>query len=215
SLSAGDGHTSALALVDRYGFIRAMDTGVPDVGGQLPGPLSAQLDAAGTQLLAGHGEGWGAPQMLDSLRTLAAAGRSTAGGDAPAFSLRALDGSRLSLEELRGRPVVLNFWWAGCPACGEEMAVLQRFADSHPNVAVVLIDPVDGTGSARAFVESQHVRAPVLLDPDGHVAAAYSVAGYPTTVFVHPDGTIGSTYPGALTPGILAAHVSNLGAGPA
>jgi cytochrome oxidase Cu insertion factor (SCO1/SenC/PrrC family) len=209
-LAAGDTHSSALALVDRYGFIRAGFTGVPDLGGRLPAPVARQLDAAGRSLLAGHGEGWGAPQVLDSLRTLATAGQASAGRQAPTFSLAALDGPRLSLEEFRGRPVILNFWWAGCPPCRREMPLLQRTADSQPNLALLLVDPVDGAAAARGFTTALHVHAPVLLDEGGRVAAGYGVANYPTTFFVHSDGTISSQYLGELSSETLAAHLSNL-----
>jgi cytochrome oxidase Cu insertion factor (SCO1/SenC/PrrC family) len=213
SLSAGDTHTSALALIDRYGFIRAAFSGAPDVGGKLPSPLMQQLDASGRDLLAGHGQGWGAPQVVDSLRTLAASGGASLGDPAPAFALPALDGSRLSLEELRGQPAVVNFWWSGCPPCRQEMPLLQSYADAHPEVRLVLIDPVDGVGGARSFVAALHVHAPVLLDDGGRVAAAYGVAAYPTTFFLRGDGTVASHYPGALTADLLAAHMSNLSGG--
>jgi len=213
TLSAGDTHTSALALVDRFGFIRAAETGVPDVGGGLPAALDAQLNQQGRQLLAGHGEGWGAPQVIDKLRTLAASGQTETGGQATSFTLPTTAGGRLSLEEFRGRPVILNFWWAGCPPCREEMPVLQRYADGHPEVALLLVDPVDGAAGARAFVESVHVHAPVILDAGARIAAAYRVSSYPTTFFIHRDGTIASRYPLALTPDSLSAHMSNLGAG--
>jgi len=52
-----------------------------------------------------------------------------------------------------------------------------------------------------------------MLDADGRVAAEYKVASYPTTFFLHRDGTIASRYPLALTPDSLSAHMSNLGAG--
>jgi cytochrome oxidase Cu insertion factor (SCO1/SenC/PrrC family) len=211
SLSTGDTHTSALALVDRYGFIRAAFSGTPDVGGKLPAPLLQQLDGPGRELLAGHGQGWGAPQVLDSLRTLASAGGTTLGTPAPAFALPALDGSRLSLEQDRGQPVIVNFWWSGCPPCRQEMPLLQQYADAHPNVRLVLIDPVDGVDGARAFVASLHVHAPVLLDGGGRVAAAFGVAYYPTSFFVRPDGTIASTHVGALAADVLASHMSNVG----
>ncbi len=212
TLAAGDTHSSALVLVDRYGFLRAAFTGVPDVGARLPAVLERQLDGPGRALLAGHGEGWGAPQVVDSLRTVASAGSTSVGERAPAFLLRGLDGARLSLEELRGRPVIANFWWSGCPPCRQEMPLLQRYVDAHPGVALVLIDPVDGVDGARAFVASAHVRAPVLMDGGGQVAAAYGVAAYPTTVFIRRDGTIASRYPGALSAQLLDAHMSNLGA---
>jgi len=78
-------------------------------------------------------------------------------------------------------------------------------------VRLVLVDPVDGVDGARAFAASLHVRAPVLLDDGGRVAAAYGVAYYPTSFFVRPDGTIASTFVGPLAADVLASHLSNLG----
>ncbi len=213
TLSVGDTHTSVLVLVDRFGFVRASETGVPDLGGRLPTPLESQLDPAGLSLLKGHGEGWGAPQVLDQLRILGRWHQPAAEGEAATFNLPTLDGGRLSLDEVRGRPVILNFWWAGCPPCRQEMPILQRYVDSHPGVALLLVDPVDGHQTASTFTQSVHVRAPVLLDDSGRVAAAYQVSAYPTTFFLRSDGTIASRYPLALTPEALTAHMSNLGDG--
>jgi cytochrome c biogenesis protein CcmG/thiol:disulfide interchange protein DsbE len=213
SLATGDSHTSALALVDSHGFVRAAFTGVPDVGGQLPGALQEQLDPAGRQLLAGHGEGWGAPAVLESLRTLnRAASSQPSGGQAPAFSLRTLDGRQMALEELRGRPVIVNFWYAGCPPCQQEMPLLQRAAAQHPEVTVLLLDYRDNPDTARAFLAARGIKGTVLLDQDGQVAAGYRVAGFPTTVFIRSDGTEQSRHPGPLTADVLSINMSNLGA---
>lgn len=214
SLATGDSHTSALALVDSHGFIRATFAGTPDLGGQLPAALESQLSPAGRQLLAGHGEGWGAPAVIESLRTLArASAQSAEGGRAPDFSLRTPEGREVTLQELRGRPVILNFWYASCPPCQQEMPLLQRAADEHPDVAVLLVDHRDAGRTARNFADARRIRAPVLLDEDGRVAAAYHVTGFPTTVFVRPDGTEEGRHPGALTDTDLAANLVNL-AGP-
>jgi peroxiredoxin len=208
--ATGDTHQSALTLVDRYGFIRAGFTGVPDVGGNLPGSLERQLDAPGRALLAGHGDGWGAPQVVDSLRTLAAAGQTATGQQAPAFSLPSLAGERLSLEEYRGRPVVLNFWWSGCPPCRQEMPLLQRAAAGHADLALLLIDPVDGASAAHDFTAALHIHTPVLLDDGGRVAAGYGVAYYPTSVFVRTDGTVASRHLGAMSQDVLDSHLATL-----
>jgi cytochrome oxidase Cu insertion factor (SCO1/SenC/PrrC family) len=211
--ATGDSHTSALALVDGHGFIRAAYAGVPDVGGRLPAVLDAQLDPAGRQLVAGHGQGWGAPQVLDSLRTLAAAQGPPPSGQAPAFTLHTLDGRSVSLEEFRGRPVVLNFWFSGCTPCRTELPLLQQLADNRRDVTVLLVDSGDSPAAASQFVSSVHVRAPVLLDEDGTVRDAYRVAAFPTTEFIRPDGSQAQPWVGSLTPETLTSHVSNILAG--
>lgn len=211
--STGDTHTSALVLVDSHGYIRTAFTGVPDVGGRLPGPLGAELNASGRALLSGHGEGWGAPQVVEALRTIAgAAAAQPTGGQAPTFALRSLDGTTVSLEEFRGRPVILNFWWTGCPPCREEMPSLQRFADQHPDATLLLIDNRDSPAAARAFASSLGIHSTVLLDEDGQVAAAYHVAGFPTTVVVGADGAIRYRQPGPVSDDALRLTLSNLGA---
>jgi cytochrome oxidase Cu insertion factor (SCO1/SenC/PrrC family) len=191
SIATGDSHTSALALVDSHGYIRAGFTGVPDLGGRLPSALEGQLDPAGRKLLAGRGDGWGAPAD---------------------FSLRSLDGRTVSLDQFRGRPLILNFWYAGCPPCQQEMPLLQRTAERNPGVTLLLVNYRDSPDAARGFVAARGIKSPVLLDQDGRTAAAYRVAGFPTTVFVRPDGTEQARHPGPLTEGVLAANVSDLSA---
>ena len=177
--------------------------------GQLPAALNAQLDAPGRQLLAGHGEGWGAPQVLESLRTLAGS-PSTTGGQAPGFRLPTLGGGALSLEELRGRTVILNFWWSGCVPCRTEMPTLQRFADQHPDASLLLIDSSDSPEAARAFVRSVGVTAPVLMDSDAATLAAYHVAYFPTTIVVGPDGVERFSHTGPMDEQALSLQVSSL-----
>lgn len=208
--SSGDTHTSALVLVDAHGYVRAAYVGAPDVGGRVPAALTGQLDAAGRELLASHGDGWGAPQVLESLRTLVSAGPEPTGHQAPAFSLPALSGSKVSLEESRGRPVILNFWWSGCVPCRTEMPMLQRFADQHPDVSLLLIDSSDSPQAARAFAQSMGVKAPVLMDQDGSTMAAYHVAYFPTTIVVGPDGVQRFVHTGEVDEGALAQQISNL-----
>lgn len=211
ALSSVDSHTSALALVDRHGYIRAGWTGVPDVGGRLPPGLEAQLSPAGRRLLAGHGEGWGAPQVLGALKTLAK-GAGPADPEAPNFTLPGLDGHQVELARLRGQPVVLNFWYSGCPPCRQELPLLQKASDQHPDVAVLLVNNREDAAAARTFAEADHVSAPVLLDRDGAVTARFRVAGFPTTIFLRPDGTEAARYSGPLSEEVLRTQLDVLGA---
>ncbi len=209
-LSASDSHTSVMALVDSHGFLRATYTGSPDLGGDLPGALRSQLSPAGQQLLAGHGQGWGTPQVLDQLRTIAGLGlpAGPSGAAAPDFSLASTDGSRDGLAQYRGRPVLINFWSATCPPCRAEMPLIQQESQREPGLVVLLVDSIDSASAAHQFLDSIHLVRPALLDQDGHVAASYRVAALPTTVFVRPDGTEEGRWPGALTQAVLASHVA-------
>ena len=134
------------------------------------------------------------------------------GDPAPEIRATTLDGQPLSLSAFRGRPVIVNFWYAGCPPCQQEMPLLQRTAERNSGVTVLLVNYRDSPDAARGFVAARGIKSPVLLDQDGRTAAGYRVAGFPTTVFVRPDGTEQARHPGPLTEGVLAANVSDLSA---
>jgi cytochrome oxidase Cu insertion factor (SCO1/SenC/PrrC family) len=213
-LSSGDVHRSTLALIDSHGYIRTYYLGAPDVGGRLPGPLSSQLNDQGRQLLRSHGDGWGAPQILDALGTIGGVSSASNSGEgmAPSFTLRTLDGRRVSLADFRGRPVLINFWASYCVPCRVEMPAIEREAAKHPGLVVLLVDERDAAGAARSFVADLHVHSTVLFDGDGQVGDSYRVNGLPTTVFARSDGTIEGRYIGQTDEQILERHISAIGA---
>lgn len=122
-------------------------------------------------------------------------------GVAPAFNLPTLDGNTLSLDSLRGRPVLVNFWASWCVPCRQEFDVLNQAEKDHAidNLAVVGVLFSDLPGDARKFVAEHHGTWPSLLDDGGHVARAYGVDELPQSFFIRPDGTIMSHVFGGLT----------------
>jgi len=213
-LSTSDVHRSTLALIDRHGYIRTYFLGAPDVGGTLPAPLDSQLSAAGRQLLSTHGNGWGDSQILDALQAVGglASPSSSGGGPAPALTLDTLDGTRVSLADFRGRPVLINFWATYCAPCRREMPLIERTAAQHPRLVVLLIDERDSHQSASAFVNELQITSTVLFDGDGRVGDAYGISGLPTTFFIRTDGAIEGRYIGETNAGILGPHISAIGA---
>ncbi|MEZ4241742.1 MAG: redoxin domain-containing protein [Myxococcota bacterium] len=116
---------------------------------------------------------------------------------APDFALRDLDGVTVTLAELRGRTVVLNFWATWCGPCRMEMPTFSAFAAAHPEITMLGI-AADGP-AARARVEqvadglSSRYRV-LLADPQ--VLEAYRIGAYPTTVVVDPEGHVRSAHGG-------------------
>ena len=211
-LATGDTHTSTLALVDRHGYVRLVYRGVPDVGGSLPPALITSLSAQGLHDLASGGDGWGAPDVLQALLTIAGPQQpsSSAGGQAPAFVLAGTDGRQVSLASLAGRPAVINFWASYCPPCRAEMPLLQRDAGSRSGVQLVLVNEGDSSRAALDFLDSLAVHQPALLDSDLSVGHAYGAIALPTTVFIRADGTVSERHIGQLDALVLAAQISNL-----
>lgn len=200
-------HTSVIDFIDPEGKIR-------DVGSY--GPSSA--DSARW----GYGLATMAEDLLGTHRPLAArvslAAPASRAGTAPGFSLPALNAdapTTVSLEALRGRPVVLNFFATWCSACQAEAAGLAGEARKLGAEARFVGIDVDGSRAAAAgFVRHYGIGYPVAVDHSGSVAAAYGATGLPTTVFISASGQEVGRQIGAISPGLLAADVAKLrGAG--
>jgi cytochrome oxidase Cu insertion factor (SCO1/SenC/PrrC family)/peroxiredoxin len=213
ALATGDTHVSTLALLDRHGYIRLVYRGVPAVGHDLAPALVTSLNVEGLRELASGGDGWGTPQVLQSLLTISGPELPPAAGSgaAPAFSLASTDGRRVSLSGLLGRPLVINFWAAYCAPCRAEMPMLQSTVGAQAMAQLVLVNEGDSISAANAFLSSVGVHQPALLDSDLSVGRAYGAIGLPITVFVRADGSIDARQIGQLDQRALVAELSKLG----
>jgi peroxiredoxin len=125
------------------------------------------------------------------------------GQTAPNFVTATLDGQEMSLQAYRGRPVIINFWATWCEPCRREMPAFQAVYASHKDAGLTILavsqDVQSATDAVRAYVTTMGLPFSPLLDPDGVVAKQYSVVVLPSTVFVHPDGTIAAIHIGPMT----------------
>jgi cytochrome oxidase Cu insertion factor (SCO1/SenC/PrrC family) len=212
ALAKGDTHTSTLALLDRHGYIRLVYRGVPSVGHDIAPALVTTLSVEGLHELASGGDGWGTPQVLQSLLTISGPEQPPAAGNgaAPVFSLASTDGRRVSLSGLLGRPLVINFWASYCAPCRAEMPMLQSTVGAQAAAQLVLVNEGDSASAASAFLSSVGVHQPSLLDSDLSVGRAYGAIGLPITVFVRADGSIDARQIGQLDERALVAELSKL-----
>ena len=117
---------------------------------------------------------------------------------APDGRLELLDGTQIRLSELRGRPVILNFWARWCSPCRLEIPALRRFAERHPDTHLIGVT-VDGSLTEIAdSVEELGITWPVSR-PNTTLLRAYSVDMYPTTVFIDAEGRVVASHAGLLT----------------
>ena len=135
---------------------------------------------------------------------------TTVGSVAPDFSLADLDGNAIHLSELRGRPVIVNFWASWCGPCVEEFPLLREAAARHAGegLAVVGIVYDDRSEAARDFMARHGATWPAAMDPGGRVAQAYGILGPPETFFIGRDGTIVARQIGQFSSESLDAKVA-------
>lgn len=145
--------------------------------------------------------GMGVVALAESLNPTGEAPAAEVGRAAPAFRLRALDGSATELTEYRGQYVLLNFWASWCGPCRAETPALQAFFENRsPGLVVVGVNQQETAETARAFTEQFDVTYPIVLDADGQVSGAYRVStGLPVSFLIDPEGVIQRVHLGALT----------------
>jgi len=128
---------------------------------------------------------------LPLLRVPAALAAAT-GAEAPDFTLESRAGGTVSLAQLRGQVVLVNFWATWCAPCRQEMplldAIYRRYEPMGFALLGVNVEP-DSRLSER-FLRDTPVSFPILFDTEERVSRMYSVAAMPSTVIVDRRGVV-------------------------
>jgi len=117
---------------------------------------------------------------------------ATVGKAAPNFQLQNLDGQSISLNDLKGKPVLVNFWATWCRPCVSEMPYIQEIYEewSGKGLMVLAINRGESSSKVEEFLQSNNLSLPVLLDTNKAVAQRYNIRGIPTTFFIDKEGII-------------------------
>lgn len=133
-------------------------------------------------------------------------------GPAPDFTLTTFDGAQVTLSELRGQVVVINFWASWCPPCREEAAYLEATWRAYRDRGVVFIgvDYVDTEAEALAYIAEFDITYPNGPDIGTRISQAYRIQGVPETFYVGKDGSLRGVKIGPLVPPELDEKLSGL-----
>jgi len=128
---------------------------------------------------------------------------------APDFSLIDVNTDKtVSLSDLRGKPVWINFWGTWCPPCKAEMPEMQKiYQDVKDKVHMVGVSmgPRDEPAGVQQFVHLNNYSWQFIHDADSNVMNTYEVTGIPTSFFVDKNGIIRAVHVGgAMAPELQA-----------
>ena len=134
------------------------------------------------------------------------------GTPAPLFTLQSFDGRQITLDNLKGKVVVLNFWASWCyPDCYEEAPVLEGgWKEYQKDVMVIGVDIQDTLEAASKFINQFALTFPNGPDPAGKIAVDYGVYGVPETFFIDKRGIIRKKHVGAVTEAVFRGEVEKL-----
>ena len=133
-----------------------------------------------------------------------------AGDSAPGFTATDIDGTPISLEGLRGKPVWLVFMATWCTGCRTEIPDIQGVVASRGDAVRVVVIYV---GESRNTVSDYSKRVgndfPEVVDQDQQISAAYGIMGVPTHYFIDSGGVVRQRHVGVLSPDAMTQAIQN------
>ena len=115
-----------------------------------------------------------------------------AAGEAPPFTFTTFEGETISLADLRGKGVVLNFWASWCDPCRAEAELLELTWQQEKDRDIVFIglDYLDQEPAAKAYLAEYQISYPNGPDLQSDAARRFGIKGVPETFFIDPEGKI-------------------------
>lgn len=168
----------------------------------------------------GGGDGadspYGTVALPEALNTTSDSPAPEIGRAAPDFVLERPDGGTLRLSDLRGKPVLVNFWASWCAPCRGEMPdIVRAWDEGAGRFAVVAVNLQENDGQVRSFAEEFGMAFDVVIDRSGEVGETWRIGGpiegIPSSYFIDADGVVRDRVFGELTPERIAEGLAEAG----
>ncbi len=112
---------------------------------------------------------------------------------APEVNFTDIHGNQFTLSDLKGRPVIINFWATECPGCVNEIPLLIESYKKYQSNGLLIIGVAmayDPESQVKEMVRQKNMRYPIVLDTQEVLGKAFSIKVTPTTLFIDKDGNI-------------------------
>lgn len=120
------------------------------------------------------------------------------GVTAPDFTAGLIDGSSVTLSELQGKPVLINFWATWCGPCVREMPAFERLKeDFGDQIEILAVNSGDDAETVKDFAEKNGYTFPIALDETYEISMLYPSSSIPYTVVVDAEGKVSHVSAGA------------------
>lgn len=133
------------------------------------------------------------------------------GRTAPQFTLQDLAGREVSLEDYRGKIVILDFWATWCGPCRMTMPMLDDIQKEYTGkMSILAINLQEPKDVVREYIMRQGLHSEVLLDEDGSVGRQYGAAAIPMQLLIDQDGIIRYIVTGVENPRVIKGEINKL-----
>jgi cytochrome c biogenesis protein CcmG/thiol:disulfide interchange protein DsbE len=134
------------------------------------------------------------------------------GQPAPAFSLPTVGGKTLTLADLKGHPVYLNFYATWCPPCNAEAPEIGTLSTKYKSrgLTVLGVDELENPQKAKEFLTKYHLAYDAVVDSDGTMGRDYGAIGLPVHIFIDRGGVVKTYRQGEMYPDEIEAAIKGI-----
>ncbi len=131
---------------------------------------------------------------------------------APEIKLNDLQGQTASLEDYRGKVVLLNNWATWCPPCKAEMPTLEAYYQDHQKegFSIIGIEAGEPAAEVSQFVKDYHLSFPIWLDPANQSLDAFKTDALPSSFVIDKNGKVRLAWSGPISKEMLEKYVTPL-----